>query len=87
MPTVMPESLRAQLTRMRRSPEDFVVLRKSRCRFCGVKNKNGVALGHPKNPTNAGTFCVSDHGWLHFDSVKIPPVSRPQIANREQRAA
>ena len=67
-------ALNSELTRMRRRPEDFTILREdAKCKLC--YKKTAVDLGHPNNPANAGTWCPV-HGWLMFDSVGIPPTER-----------
>lgn len=71
-PTVlagMSEALNAELTRMRRNPAEFTVFSGANCKLC--YKKTAFDLSHPKNPT-AGSWCPT-HGWLFFDSVKIPP--------------
>jgi hypothetical protein len=80
----LPELLKAEIRKMRRNPEDFIVLRQGRCRLCW--KKNALDLGHPQNPTNAGSWCPV-HGWLNFDSVKIRPIGEEVQTKRRRRAA
>lgn len=80
----MPEPLKTELRRMRRRPEDFTVLRQGRCRLCC--KKTALDLGHPKNPTNAGSWCPV-HGWLSFDSVKVRPLGEEAVPKRRKEAA
>lgn len=75
-------ALRKEIAAMRRTPDEFRILRESHCKFCG--KRNALDLGHPNNPTNAGSWCPQ-HGWLRFDSPKIPPIS--VAAPRKRKAA
>ena len=81
----MPEELKKELKRMRRNPDEFTVLRKRGCRFCYQK-KNAFDLGHPKNPLNAGSWCLI-HGWLFFDSVKIRPIGEEYVPRKRKLEA
>jgi hypothetical protein len=82
MPLAMPEQLRAELQRMKRDPREFAVLRKMTCKFCGTRT--AFELGHAATD-NAGSFCPV-HGWVYFNSVKIPPVDQ-RHARKVKRAA
>jgi hypothetical protein len=78
----MPSELTAELTKMRRNPALFAIDKAVRCKFCG-KGQTGLALLHAES-LNAGTWCP-EHGWLYFDSVKIPPTERLTASEVEDR--
>lgn len=62
--------LAAELSRMRRDPREYRVSERLWCHL-GCGKGAAYALTHEKR-TRAGTWCPV-HGWLHFDSVGLPP--------------
>lgn len=71
----MPDSLFAELTKMRRNPQRFTVLSMGSCRFCGGKAKPAYQLSAEQSESTIGAWCPV-HGWLHFDSAAYPPTER-----------
>jgi hypothetical protein len=80
----MPDSLFAELSKMRRNPEHFTVISLSNCRFCGGGTNRAYQLSGSKSESVAGSWCV-EHGWLHFDSVGYPPTERLSDSEIEDR--
>lgn len=85
MPEPMPEELRSEIQRMRRDPSELFVLRRGHCKWCN--KKNAIDLGHARNPSNVGSWCEAGHGWLHFDSVKVPPAYAVGATRKLKKAA
>ena len=87
---LMPEQLRAELRRMRRNPDEFTVIGKTSCKFCGGA-RTALALSHPA-VKNAGTYCPGSnqsmgHGWIHFASPQLPQTfsERPKTSTRHEK--
>lgn len=76
----MPERLSADLVIMRRDPAEFTVRSEAKCKFC--YKRNSFDLLHPSSPA-AGTWCP-EHGWLHFDSVKIRPNGEEYVPKKKK---
>lgn len=78
----LPDRMIQSIIVMRRNPEEFTFLRMSRCKFC--YKTVAYDIGHPLNPTNAGSWCPT-HGWLAFDSPKIRPIGDEYIPKKKKR--
>lgn len=76
----IPDTLRRELTTMRRNPEGYSVVRMVKCSLGCGKGK-AYSLSHADS-ASAGTWCPT-HGWLFFDSVALPPTERLTTAEIE----
>jgi len=72
-----------ELIKMRRNPALFSAGGLIQCKFCG-KPKTALALLHASFQDSVGSWCA-DHGWLYFDSVKLPPTERLRASEIEDR--
>lgn len=88
----IPDTLRRELTTMRRNPEGYSVVRMVKCSL-GCGKAKAYSLAHADS-ASAGTWCPM-HGWLFFDSVALPPTERltaseveeNRLAEQRRRAA
>lgn len=80
----LPGELGAELRKMRRNPAEYSVFSLHKCRFC-TKLKTAHHLINAKFGNRiVGSWC-SEHGWLFFDSVALPPTERLTPAELEDR--
>lgn len=81
--TEMPPELVNELRKMRRDPAEFQVLGVVHCRFCS--EKKSIEIAHANSPS-CGAWCPT-HGFIYFDSVRVPPLGTVEQRRPRRRAA
>lgn len=80
----LPDNLVLELRKMRRDPSQFTVVSMTTCKM-GCGKGSAFSLAHPDSQS-AGTWCAL-HGWIFFDSVKVPPIGEQHIPKKRKKAA